>query len=201
MFPVPSWGAQYIGSHFVDRDSNNPQNEVWRIMAGQDQVVLSTVPSIENVDGVTLNRGDFIEFETNTDFELSATGPILVGQYMTGSQYTGGSSIGDPAFTLASPIEQWRRDYIVLTPPAYERGDYLNIVAPTGATIILDEIPIDLGEFEPLGNGVFSVARVEVEDGPHILNSEEQFTVIPYGYDSAVSYAYPGGLNLEDLNR
>ena len=201
MFPVDAWGETYIGTHFVDRDPNTPQREVWRIMASEDQTVLSTVPAIENVDGRTLNSGDFVEFETNTPFELEGTAPILVGQYMTGSSYTGGASIGDPAFTLASPIEQWRRDYIVLTPPAYNRGDYLNIVAPIGTTVLLDGEPVDGNLFESFGSGDYAVAQIPVEDGPHTLTAEEPFTVIPYGYDSAVSYAYPGGLNLESINR
>ncbi len=200
MYPVPAWGSQYIGTHFSPRDPNTPQSEVYRILAGADQVTLTTTPSIANVDGLTLDRGEFVEFETNVDFELLANGPILPGQYITGTSYRGGGS-GDPAFTLLVPVEQWRRDYIVLTPPAYEQGDFLNIAAPIGAVVLLDGEPIDEDLFVPLSGGSYTAAIVPASDGPHTLTSDSPFTVIAYGYDSAVSYAYPGGLNLEAVRR
>jgi hypothetical protein len=200
MFPVPSWGTRYVGTHFSPRDANNPQREVWRILAGQDGVIISTNPVIENVDGLTLNRGEFVEFETNVDFVLTATGPILPAQYITGTAYVGGGT-GDPAFTLLVPVEQWRRDYIVLTPPAYQRGNFLNIATTLGSTVLLDGEPVDENLFVPLEGGQYMAAIVPVEEGPHNLSSANPFTVIAYGYDSAVSYAYPGGLNLEAVRR
>ncbi len=210
MYPVPSWGTQYIGAHFKDRDPNTPQVEIWRILSAQDDTVLSTDPPLPNVDGITLNRGEFVEFETSEHFLLSATGRILAGQYMTGSRHPGGNSIGDPAFTLATPLAQWRRDYIVLIPGEY-RSDYVNLIARTGTTIyhtppITDANPNPVEEiiapdmFETVANGEFSVAQVLVPDGPHKFRSDGEFGVIAYGYDSDVSYAYPGGLNLETIN-
>ncbi len=197
MIPVGSWGSQYVISSFVERGPGDQQ--VFRILASEDQTVVTTTPAQPGADNVTLNRGEFIEFTSAANFEIAATAPILLGQYMTGSRNPGGASIGDPAFTLAAPIEQWRRDYIVLTPQAYNRGDYLNVIAPTGATVLLDGMPV-MG-WAPVADGTYSVAKVTVQDGQHTLLSEDQFTVIAYGYDSDVSYAYPGGLNLESINQ
>ncbi len=197
LIPVDAWGTRYIGTRFEPRN-NQDQEEVWRILAGQDNVTLTTRPAIANVDGVTLNRGEFVEFQSGINFELEATGPILPAQYITGTNYQGAGR-GDPAMTLLVPIEQWRRDYIVLTPPAYNQGDFLNVTAPAGTTVLLDGVPIEMAEFEAIEDSEYMTARLEVEDGPHTLSSAEPFTVIAYGYDSAVSYAYPGGLNLEDV--
>ncbi len=195
LYPVDSWGSNYAGAYFHRRGP--AQVEVWRILSGADGVVLTTVPAIPNVNGITLDRGEFVEFESSEDFELSATGPILPAQYVVGTSYRNLGD-GDPAFTLLVPIQQWRRSYIVLTPPAYH-ADYLNIVAPVNTTVTLDGVALEPNVFETFGGGDYAVARVEVGDGPHTLEGEDEFGVIAYGYDSAVSYAYPGGLNLESL--
>jgi hypothetical protein len=197
LFPVGSWGAQFVVSAFVPR--GNGDSQVFRILASEDQTLVTTNPPQPNANDLTLNRGEFVEFTSNQDFEVSATAPILVGQYMQGSRSPGGASRGDPAFTLAVAIEQWRMDYIVLTPQAYNQGDYVNVIARTGTEVILDAAPI--GGWLPVADGSFSVAKVAVQDGPHTLVSEATFTVILYGYDSDVSYAYPGGLNLENINQ
>ena len=196
LYPVNSWGSAYAGTYFVRRRPE--QVEIWRILSGADGVVLTTNPPVPNVDGITLDRGEFVEFEASTDFDLNASGPILAAQYMVGTNYRNLGD-GDPAFTLLVPTQQWRRDYIVLTPPAYH-ADYLNVVAPVNTTVTLDGVAIQPDQFQAFGIAGFAVARVEVGDGPHSLVGDDEFGVIAYGYDSAVSYAYPGGLNLESID-
>ena len=43
---------------------------------------------------------------------------------------------------------------------------------------------------------MWQVARFPVGDGVHLLIADEPVGVMVYGYDSYVSYGYPGGLNL-----
>ena len=196
LFPVASWGSQYVMAAFAPRANGDAQ--VFRVLASLDQTLITTNPPQPNANNLTLNRGEFVEFVSGEDFELSATAPILVGQYMQGSRSPGGNSIGDPAFTLAVPIEQWRQDYIVLTPGAYNSGDYINVIARAGTEVMLDGNVI--GGWTPIAGGTFAVSKVTVDDGPHTLISDATFTVTAYGYDTDVSYAYPGGLNLEAIN-
>ena len=49
--------------------------------------------------------------------------------------------IGDPAFILSVPVEQFRKDYVFLAPNAYKE-DYVNIVAPGSAQVTMDGNPI-----------------------------------------------------------
>ena len=43
---------------------------------------------------------------------------------------------------------------------------------------------------------MWQVARFPIGDGVHLLVADEPIGVLVYGYDSYVSYGYPGGLNL-----
>jgi hypothetical protein len=50
--------------------------------------------------------------------------------------------------------------------------------------------------FTPVGSGQFEVGSVEVAPGVQSVESAEPFGIVAFGFDNAVSYAYPGGLDL-----
>jgi hypothetical protein len=152
-----------------------------------------------------MRRGQSVSFQTNQPFELTSTGPVMLGQFMHGSNYAGfsrdnrcgggfdGTGIGDPAFTLAVPTEQFRADYIVLTPAGYTEN-YLNIIAPRGAGVMLDGRAVS--GLTAIGNTGIEFVQLAVTEGVHRLQGAQPFGLVAYGYDCDVSYAYPGGLNL-----
>ena len=105
---------------------------------------------------------------------------------------------GDPALILTPPIEQWREDYVFLTPNKYQ-DDYVNIIAPVGATVTFDGLTLPAGGFETVSGTQYMVNRLKVGDGVHSLVANEPVGVIAYGYDRDVSYGYTAGLNLNDL--
>lgn len=217
LFPVDTWGLDFIGAKLARRGT---EADLWRIMASADNTLIRTVPAITGVDGRRINRGEFVEFAYKDDFVVGASNPISVGHFMVGSSYpsspggtcsTGlfgrsgcaipgnlcesGSGIGDPAFLIAVPESQFRSDYIVLTPDEYQQ-DYLNIIAPSGSVITLDGSPVSSPDARV---GGWDIYRRRVEDGVHRLSGTANFGLYAYGYDCDVSYAYPGGLNLESL--
>jgi hypothetical protein len=49
---------------------------------------------------------------------------------------------GDPSFIIIPPIEQYRAQYVFLTPDLYS-FDFLRIMAPRGARIMLDTEPLE----------------------------------------------------------
>jgi hypothetical protein len=212
--PLNTWGHEFIAAKFVARGL---EPDVWRVLAAEDDTLLTTTPAIEGVHGVTLNQGEVLEFLTPESFVIEADHPISLAQFMVGADHPlgeapcpsegsrdtcsipltveceGDNGLGDPAFLLNVPTEQFRRDYIVLTPANYVR-DYLMVLAPNEAIIELDGEALG-GTTESLGAD-WSIVRTEVTDGVHRLLGDRHFGLVVHGFDCAVSYAYPGGTNL-----
>ena len=129
----------------------------------------------------------------------SSTADCPSGTTCSGGMWGGGcEAIGDPAMMLTIPKEQFMEAYVFLIPDAY-LDDYINVIAPAGATIYLDDVAIADGEFEAVGLSGLSVYRTKLDDGVHTAWSIEKFGILVYGYDNDVSYGYPGGLGLADL--
>lgn len=204
LFPVAAWGSHYIGDSFKPRNAN--QKDIWRIVAGANNVTINLNPVVAGP--FVLNKAEWVEFSTPTSFEIVATGPVFVGHYLQGSNYpgfgvancpNGMTGIGDPAFTLGVPTEQYLDEYIVLTPDAYVE-DYINITAKMSAQgfIMLDGAVVTT-PLVPVGASAYGVAQVPVADGVHTITANEPIGVTAYGYDCDVSYAYPGGLSLKTI--
>jgi hypothetical protein len=203
----------YIGVKFMPRAAEDVlvEPDYWRVLAVEGATTLRTDPEIPEVDGAIIASGEWIQFGYNGDFRLTTDRPVAVAHYMVGANWAGiprecfddtgpPTGIGDPAMTVAIPIEQWRSDYIVLTPFAYVQ-DYLNLAVPSDAldSVRLDGVAVGAEVFEPVADGTYSAARILVEDGPHRVTGDVPFGLDAYGYSCHVSYAYPGGLNLEGL--
>jgi hypothetical protein len=214
LIPINTWGSEYVADAFRTRDSAGAQKDTWRIIGGAANVMVVLDPP---VGGGTYNlvKGQWVELQTGSSFHIKATGPILVGHYMQGSNYSGfeavcgfgATGIGDPALTIVAPVKQFLKEYIVLTPPSYQQ-DFINITFKVGTEgqITIDGNP--MVQFTappyspvPAGSSGYAVAQIPVADGVHTIKTsgEDGFGVTAYGYDCDVSYAYPGGLKLESL--
>jgi hypothetical protein len=150
-----------------------------------------------------LNAGEWFEFGSREHFEIISDKPISVGQFLAGEHAPGpnvrggaepgDAQIGDPAFILAIPSNQFRKDFVFLAPNKYAR-DYASVIAPIGAEVFFDDRVLE--DWEPVGDSAWQVSRFLIGDGVHLILSDMPVGVNVYGYDSYVSYGYPGGLNL-----
>lgn len=197
MFPVAAWGRTYVAAKSKPRGT---EPDVWRVLAAQDGTTVTTDPYQPGTP-VTLNAGQFVEFTSTDSFVVQAGAPVLVGQYLVGQDFgfTQAGMTGDPGFILSVPVEQFREDYLFLTPPNYA-NDSISIIAPTGASVSLDGVPVAASEFvETAAGSGWSTARLAVTDGVHRLEADQPVGLTVTGYDQYVSYGYPGGLDLESL--
>jgi hypothetical protein len=108
--------------------------------------------------------------------------------------------IGDPAMMMAVAQEQFMESYVFLVPDAYI-ADYLNVIAPLNAqNVVLDNNQINPASFSPIGSSGYGVYRTVMSDGIHSIWSDAKIGIVVYGYDDDVSYGYPGGMGLMDLD-
>lgn len=209
LFPVETWSTQYVADIFSKRSPS--QVDIFRIIAGDNDVTVTTSPPVPGYETFKLQRGGWIEFSSADPFMVEADGPILVGHYLTGANYPGSvdfpecelqvgkpEPIGDPAFTLAAPVKRFLSEYAVLTPQGYMQ-DFLNIIAQPGTTITIDGQPVTAPFVAIPGTG-YSLATQAVSPGIHTVEGDAPFGLTAYGYDCDVSYAYPGGLKLQGLD-
>ena len=195
LFPISTWGTRYFAIHSPYRGT---EVDYWRVLGSVDGTRISTTPSIPGLDGATVNAGSFIEIESDASFEITATAPVLVGQFLVSQQDDRiPSAKGDPAFVLAVPVEQFRNNYTFLTPAGYAE-DFVSIVRPVGVEVLLDGTPLGGDRFTALASGTHEWAHIRLDPGAHtmIAPCEERFGIAAYGYDRAVSYGFPGGLDL-----
>ncbi|TNF31653.1 MAG: hypothetical protein EP329_11990 [Deltaproteobacteria bacterium] len=209
LYPVKTWGSSYVATKSWDRGL---EKDIWRIMAAEDNTKIVLVPPQSGVSIPVLDRGEWFEFESAGNFEIHAQNdkPILVGQFLAaqdapdpnvgGIADAGDAGTGDPAFMLSIPIEQYREDYVILVPAEYAEN-YFNISVPAGAMVEVDGEQILDGFFTVIGTGEYSVYRQRLDPGTHTITSSEPAGVIVYGYDQYVSYAYTGGLTLDEINK
>jgi hypothetical protein len=182
-----------------------------------DTIVRTTLPSPNDV--LDLDVGKYVVIETKVDFVATAEKPVAFGQFVASQQVTGITDNdlpgGDPAAIMVPPVEQWRKDYIFLTPSMYA-FDFIIVAHSPDAAILLDgrsfpptctTTPVAGAETE------FEVTRCQLSfpeiiegmtppdnilpgeqnDGVHEILSDKPIGVVVYGFDNFVSYAYPGG--------
>jgi hypothetical protein len=60
---------------------------------------------------------------------------------------------------------------------------------------------LEADRFQPFGGGDWAVYRYElVNEGYHRMRAEAPFGVIVHGYDQYVSYGFPAGLDVKEIN-
>lgn len=199
LYPTTTWGSTFVAAKFAPRDS---ESDVYRLVASQDGTQVTFTPAVDGNSQTTLDRGQVFEFATPQNFLVEATQPVLLGQFMVGASDDGvcsslfcGSAPGDPAFLLDVATRQYRKDYIVLIPTGFD-DNYLNITAPSGASVQVDGQATSAAPAD-VGSTGWQVYQVAVSEGVHRVEATQPVGLTAHGYAQYVSYAYPGGLSLE----
>jgi hypothetical protein len=106
--------------------------------------IKTTLPS-PNDSFVLDGLGAFRTITALQDFVLEADHAIHLGNVSPSQEAAGikrGLPGGDPSLLVVPPVEQWRADYVFLTPDRYA-FDFATIIAPPDAVLRLDGAPLD----------------------------------------------------------
>lgn len=195
VFPVETLGTDYLVT--FPGALGAPSPHVVRVLAIEAQTHVRFDPPV--VADQTLGpKAPFELSGVTKDVHVISDKPVLVAQYMQGSSSVP-SGLGDPSLSFAIATEQFRTTYLFIAPETYDTS-YVNVIAPSGASVRLDGADVPAGEFESVGASSWSVARhLLAKQGVHEITSASRFGVVVYGYGKDTSYMYPGGLDLKQI--
>jgi hypothetical protein len=199
MFSVEALGVKYAVNAPQVTSIPIGKVEIVRIIATAPNTTLTYDPPQMGVPNTIANAGGVLELPSSAaSFVITADHKILVAQYMEGQE--AGGNTGDPAMTLAVPVEQFRSQYLFHAPISYETN-YLDVTTPTGSTLTLDGVA--LAGATPITAGL-DLYRVTLTNGPasdgnHSISGTMPFGISVYGYGQYTSYWYPGGLDLKTI--
>ncbi len=159
----------------------------------------------------TLEPGQWREFYAQRSFILRADRPVSVQQVLVSQGWVDDwipGRGGDPSMTLFPPYQQYREDYVFLTPSTFSTN-FMVLAAPLSTEVLLDGRNVNGDEFDPLctyaGAGeidgtMYQAVTCPVEPGVHRVIGSVPVGLTIYGYYNVGSYAYSAGSNLERIN-
>jgi hypothetical protein len=210
-----------------------PEPDYVRFVAASNKgaVIKTSLPAPDDVFELSF-LGDFHEVTATRDFLAESTEPVVAMQVMSSQDAAGvkrGLPGGDPSIVIVPPLEQYRPDYVFLTPDKYA-FDFVSVVAPPTTVVALDGTPLGPDNcwitpadgLTPEERGTptppllvytcqLSFATInpltdppkvnqgQQNDGVHRLVAGEPVGLIVTGFDSYVSYAYAGGTELREI--
>jgi hypothetical protein len=122
------------------------QNEYFRVIAATDAGAnISTTLSGQFQSFRLPSRGSFVTIASAQHFMLQSDAPVMLSSVSPSQQDANvptGFPGGDPSLVIIPPIEQFRSSYVFLTPDKYS-FDFIRIIAPRGATVVLDGVSVD----------------------------------------------------------
>ncbi len=206
--------------------------EFFRVAASTSRGAVIHTTLAAPYDTLTLSDlGDFANITATADFYLESTDPVSLASVSPSQAASGvptGLPGGDPSLLVIPPIEQFRSTYVFLTPDKYV-FDFIRIVAPAGAEVLLDGNSVDkltsctkdvvVSPNPTVTPASFSVYRCQLSfpvisesttgnitvspgvqnDGVHQVVASQKVSVLVDGFDRNVSYAYAAGTELVEI--
>lgn len=206
VFPAETLGKQY----FVTAPTGPNRNVVGRVVrlyGNVDGTVLTYAPSAPPGCPATLDAGQVGDCGVLTgDFEVTGTHEFAVASFMLGGSnvdFVNAIQLGDPSESLMASVEQYRTKYVFLAPSDYKEN-FVDVVAPLGAVVVIDGLSLQTRAAHPIADG-YGVMRVALNGvnpaglGAHVLSASAPVGAQVLGYGAYTSYQYPAGLNLKQI--
>lgn len=234
VFGVQTLGHEYVGAGIPTRLATKKAEQVpYRIVGTVDGTVLTWDPAPPDDAPSTLERGESLELKTNDKFVVrsqDSAHPFAMSLLMPGApepatgrsgcakvdaggiqMYPERCALGDEDWTLTIPPEQFLKYYAFFVDPTYTTTSLVVTRAKENGVFydVLLECMGNIEGFEPVGNGDFEVAHVdlyragsggECAKSRHRASSHGPFGITVWGMDYYASYGYPAGGNISQVN-
>jgi hypothetical protein len=201
LFPVESVGTSYVIPRSPIRSTGSfHEADILRFVGAAEpaNVKTSLPPPFAEF---TIQPGEVKTTWTQDDVVVEADKPVMVGQILVSNQYCDGANIGDPSLTVYSPVDQYRSDYIILTPGSWDQS-WLVVEAEQGADVAIDGATPGncvVTASGSLKGKSYESRRCPVKEGVHTLHGAKPFGLVAYGYGAAGSYALVGGADVKKI--
>jgi len=192
--PLPTWGALHAALPTAGREEDADGQDLWRVVAGEDDVVVSTEPDL-GVD-VELMAGQALELVPAAEpFLVMTSGAALLLRMSTGRDELGQGD-GTPALAVMAPTDQ-TAGRIAFLVPDLPGTHWLDLVREIGA-VTVDAVPIGRHRWDAIGRSDYEWLRMEVDPGYHLVEAargasatlvslgEETAWAVPLAYEANV---------------
>lgn len=201
LFPMESLGTKYVIPRSPVRSTTGwKEPDVLRFVgAAEAAAVTTTLPP--PYDSFTLQPGEVKTTWTQDDVVVTSDKPVMVSQVLISNQYCDGAYIGDPSLTVFPPVDQYRTQYVILTPGSWTTN-WVVVVAEAGTNVAIDGTNPNNCSVQPAGalDGVtYETRRCPLSEGAHGITGDKPFGIVAYGYGSAGSYAFVGGADVKKI--
>ena len=201
MFPAEAVGTKYLITRSPIRSTGSyVEPDVIRFVGVAETANVTTnLPA--PFDSFTLEPGEVKTTWSQTDTVVTADKPVMVGQYLVSQGYISGASTGDPSMTVFPPVEQYRTEYVILTPGSWTTS-WVVIAAEVGSEVSIDGATpssCTITEIGMLDGKTYESRRCPLNEGAHALSGNAPFGVVAYGYGDAGSYAFAGGADVKKI--
>jgi hypothetical protein len=210
--PVKALGSEYVAVRYRDRVENNDETVPWRFVGAVDGTTLTYEPAAPTGAPTTLNQGQLMEVESPGPFVVKsqdAMHPFYLAGHMTGGGNYDTKYNGDPETVNVVPPQQYLDHYVFFTDPTYGETNLVIVRPAGGPDVTLDCVSGPLTGWQPIGSR-YEFTRADVQhlgakvgacdNGRHEMQSTGPFGVTVWGWDYAVSYAYPAGASMKPIN-
>jgi hypothetical protein len=200
LIPDSALGTSYIAA--APKVPNGDNRHLVRIHAFQPATLLEFEPG-DVQSPVTIGAGESFQVLTDKNFEIKASSPVSVSQFLIGLAGSSGSGIvsGDPSQSVLVPKDHYLTDYSFATSSGYSNQD-VAIVVQTGSEVRVQGKALAADAFVAIGASGWSVTHLALDPNLRVTISSEQASGVQlYGYGPFTSYQVPAGINLQNASK
>ena len=201
-----TWGTRFFSASLMGRSSG----DIYRILTSQPSTTVtftcSTLSQPSTYTLATEGSWETVTTPDNSFCSIESDQPLLVVQFALGRASDG---VGDPSMMMLPPIEQYSNNYAFNNLPGFSTNFITIFASPEHYqpdNILVDDVSQEGNTWTAVQCADSTVcgytAYVSLIPGSHRLyhtDGSASIGVSVYGFNTDVSYAYPGGMNLAPI--